>query len=319
MRRLALIAVMALAGCAAGGSPPLGSAGAVPQPAIVSAASRAGLYVAQYHQTNIYGYAGVNKRDAPPVCGESGVESVVDVAADPEGDLIVPNGNPHLVFVYKGPKMCGTPQIRILDPYGQPVDAASANATTGVIAVANVYDDGPITNPPPGSISLCDVAHDCTVNLTNPHMHEVAAVALDEAGDCWASAKDASGTATLVYFAHCAGKGRLASGYQNSGYGGLQVDKSGNLLAVDSSANALDVYSGCKPACKRVAGPFALQGATVYGKLDSRGKTFAAADSASGRIDVYKYAVTSLTYEFSFDQDLSRGSEVEGVAFTPAL
>jgi hypothetical protein len=97
----------------------------------------------------------------------------------------------------------------------------------------------------------------------------------------------------------------------------LELDKNGNLLALDSTAARLFVYSGCRPACKLVAGPFTLQGLSLYGKLDEKGRTFAAADYQKGQVDLYTYSTTALTYEFSFSQDLSQGASVEGVAFSP--
>jgi hypothetical protein len=281
------------------------------------ATPKGGIYVSQFDASSVYGYAGLNKRNAPPICGETSGDFVADVATDSKGDLIAPSQQGETIYVYQGPAMCGPTAATLSDPYGLPVDVASANALTGKIAVANIEDDGPISNPPPGSITICTVASGCTKNLTNSQMNRVGAVALDNRGDCWASATNASGLPTLTFFAHCAGKGRAATGYQNSGYGGLELDKKGNLLALDFNDAALYVYSGCKPACALVAGPFALQGESFYGKLNRDGTTFAAADYQDGKVDIYKYDTTSLTYQFSFDQDLSRGSEVEGIAFAP--
>lgn len=320
MRTIAIAAAVAvLTACSSVASPSLpATRNAVNVPLRVSRATpKDGIYVSQFDGSSVYGYAGTNKRNAPPICGETSGDFVADVATDSKGDLIAPSQQGETIYVYQGPRMCGPTAATLSDPYGLPVDVASANALTGKIAVANIEDDGPISNPPPGSITICTVASGCTKNLTNPQMYRVGAVALDKRGDCWASATNTAGTPTLTYFAGCAGKGRAATGYQNAGYGGLEFDKHGNLLALDFSGTQLYVYSGCKPACALVAGPFALQGESFYGKLNRAGTTFAAADYQNGRVDIYKYGTTSLTYQFSFDQDLSRGAEVEGVAFTP--
>jgi hypothetical protein len=320
MRIIAVaVAAAVLAACSSSASSSLPTTPNAPDlPMRLSrAVPKDGIYVSQFDASSVYGYAGTNQRNAPPICGETAGDFVADIATDSKGDLIAPTQQYETIDVYKGPQMCGPQAAALSDTYGLPVDAASADALTGTIAVANFEDDGPISNPPPGSITLCTVASGCTKNLTNPQMNRVAAVALDKRGDCFASATNASGSPTLTYFARCAGKGRAATGYQNSGYGGLDFDKRGNLLALDWNGTQLFVYSGCKPACTLVAGPFALQGQSLYGKVDRDGTTFAAADYATGRVDVYKYGTTSLTYEFSFDRDLSRGEDVEGVAFTP--
>lgn len=320
MRTFAIaVAIVVLTACSNTASvslPQTQSASRYPQH-ISPATPKDGIYVSQFDASSVYGYAGTNQRNAPPICGETSGDFVADVATDPNGDLIVPSQQGGTINVYRGPRMCGPTAATLNDPYGLPVDVASANALTKKIAVANIEDDGPISNPPPGSITICTVAEGCTKNLTNPQMNRVAGVALDKHGDCWASATDASGSPTLIYFAHCSGTGHAATGLQNSGYGGLEFDRSGNLLALDGNAAHLFVYSGCRPACKLVAGPFTLQGQSLYGKLDKSGTTFAAADYQSGQIDLYQYGTTGLTYEFSFSQDLSRGASVEGVAFSP--
>lgn len=313
------IAVLGLAACSGASSPSLPQTQSTPSfpRSAPHAAAKGGIYVSEFDGSSVYGYAGTNQRNAPPICGETSGDFVADVATDRNGDLIAPSQQGETINIYSGPRMCGPTAATLHDPYGLPVDAASANALTQKIAVANIEGDGPISNPPAGGITICTIARGCTRNLTNPAMFRVAGVALDKRGDCWASATDANSDPTLTYFAHCSGKGRAATGFQNSNYGGLEVDKNGNLLALDSNAGRLLVYSGCRPACKLVAGPFALQGLSIYGKLDAKGTTFAAADYQDGQIDLYKYSTSALTYEFSFSQDLSRGASVEGVAFSP--
>jgi hypothetical protein len=322
MRAVAIaLTAAALAACSSAASPSLpATTSSARLPQLVSPATpKDGIYVSEFSNSSLYGYAGENERNAPPICGETAGDFVADVATDRNGNLVAPSQQGELVYVYRGPKMCGPAAATLNDPYGLPVDVASADALTGKIAVANIEDDGPISNPPPGSVTICTVAAGCSINLTNPQMYRVGGVALDERGDCWASATNTEGAATLVVFARCSGKGHAASGFQNSGYGGLEFDKNGNLLALDGQAGRLFVYSGCRPACKLVAGPITLQGASYYGKLDSHGTTFAAADYQNGQIDIYTYQTTALTYEFSFDQDLLKSADVEGVAFSPGL
>jgi hypothetical protein len=324
MRTIGLsAAVLAMSACSGVASPTLPQGPAqIPSAERVSklispATPKDGIYVTQFDASSLYGYAGTNQRNAPPICGETSGFFVADVATDSKGDLVAPNQQGETVNVYRGPRLCGPSVAQLHDPYGLPVDAATADALTKKIVIANIEDDGPISDPPPGSITICTVAGGCTENLTNPQMNRLAGVALDKRGDCWASATNASSVATLIYFARCAGDGQVTTGFQNTGYGGLEFDKSGNLLAIDFNGTQIFVYSGCRPACSLVAGPFPLHGQSIYGKLDRAGTTFAAADYQTGRVDIYKYSSTALTYEYSFNQDLSQGSSVEGIAFSP--
>jgi hypothetical protein len=79
------------------------------------------------------------------------------------------------------------------------------------------------------------------------------------------------------------------------------------------------VYSGCKPDCTLVGGPFPLQGQSVFGHLNHQSMTFAAADFQYGQIDVYQYSSPSLlNYYYSFNNGLSATNVVEGVAFSPS-
>lgn len=336
MRNIAIsAALLALAACSGGASPSLPQNSSRPQsPALPQTPSQIlrdvriskltspatpkdGIYVAQFDASSLFGYAGTNRRNAPPICGETSGYFVADVATDAKGDLVAPNQQNETINVYRGPHLCGPAVAQLHDPYGLPVDAATANALTKKIAIANIEDDGPISDPPPGSITICTAAGGCTENLTNPQMNRLAGVALDKRGDCWASATNASSVATLIYFARCTGNGKVTTGFKNAGYGGLEFDRNGNLLALDYNGTQLFVYSGCRPACTLVGGPFALHGQSIYGKLDKAGTTFAAGDYQTGQVDVYKYASTALTYEYSFNQDLSQGSSVEGIAFSP--
>ncbi len=77
----------------------------------------------------------------------------------------------------------------------------------------------------------------------------------------------------------------------------------------------LNFYSGCKPKCKKVGGPFPLQGSSWYGHLNATSTRFAAADYEYGQVDVYKYNPTTLTYLYSFNSGLNSG--ITGAAYNP--
>ena len=307
-------AVIILAGCGAGSSSGAMTPNAAQLPlrgTAVADAFRRGLYVTAGDE--IYGYRIKHGKVRGPACTVQGANYPGPVAVDSAGDLIASDAGSKTVTVYKGPRMCGSELGSFSDPYGQPTDAASNDAATGTIAVANVFDTSGA-----GSISICTLAGGCTKNLTNANMGEIAGVAMANNGDCWASATESSGTATLTYFKKCSGPGKAATGYKNVYYGGLDIDSHGNLVAIDAFSPALWVYKRCNPACTLVGGPFPLQGGAVFGHLNEDSTSFAAADYALDQVDVFQYTPTSLTYQYSFVPPGTTSSfGPTGVAYNP--
>ena len=273
-----------------------------------------GLYVGEYYSTDILAYAHQNSGNGPPTCSIPGVLFPNDVASDDKADVIDPDGGSKTIMVFKGHGKCGSLLGTINDPYGQPVDASSQNAQTGTIAVANIFS----TFQGGGTISLCTLAGGCTSNLVNSNMYEVIGVAMSRGGDCWATSYNSSGTPNLTWFQGCTGTGQTATGWNNSSAGGLDIDKSGNLVSLDPGSASAYVYSGCNPACTVVGGPFALEGAAIYGHVNRQSMALATADYQNGQVDIYDYDLPkSLTYMFSFNNGLSANDEVLGVAYAP--
>jgi hypothetical protein len=317
--RCGLAAFLAV-GCA-GGAPPGVSAPGVSAPSAVARPEfdpgrpgilpdsfRRGIYAGESFGTTILGYRANNSGNRSPICTlRSGYASAI--AADGDGNLIDPDGGSDSIVIFKGPKMCGRKLGSIDDPYGRPTDASSVHAATGTIAVANVF------NGSGASIAVCTLSGGCTKNLRVGSMVEVAGVALAANGDCWASATNSSGVARLAYFKGCSGSGKTATGFQNSYYGGLDIDGQGHLLAISSFDAKLYVYKGCNPACSLFGGPYSLQGEAAFGHLNKRSTEFAAADFASGSIDVYGYAQKSLTYRYSFNNGLNSSLGVQAVTY----
>jgi hypothetical protein len=284
-----------------------------------------GMYIDEFYGAGILAYQNKNTGNNPPFCTvPTGVGSDVNgITADSSGNLVTPvavnySGVP-AVEIWSGPSAsgaCGTMVASITDPYGQASNAATFDALNGEIVVANIFD----LSGAAGSLSICSVSAGCTSNLTNPAMFKVAGVALALNGDCWASAENTSGVATLTYFAGCTGSGTQATGFMNVDYGGLSIDKNGNLVSVDKNPNGtsqLFVYSGCNPACTLVGGPFPLQGLTVSGAVNGQSMAFLAGDQGLGQADVYFYSPTSLTYWYSFNNGLSVSGKIEGVTYNP--
>lgn len=277
------------------------------------AATAGGIYASEVYGSDIWGFPANNPHNGKASCAETGVSAANGIAVDGAGNLIDPDGGSHTIIVFKGPKMCGAKVGSVNDPYGQPSDAASANATTGEIVVANIFDN----NKKPGSISRCTLAHGCTSNLKNASMDEVAGVALARNGDCWVSATNKRGAATLTYFKGCAGSGKVATGYQNAYYGGLDIDLHGNLVSLSYYDSKLYVYKGCNPACKLVGGPFTLEGQAAFGHLNSTSTKYATGDFQYGQIDVYTYQPGKLTFIYRFNRGFNASELVEGTAYNP--
>jgi len=278
--------------------------------------STGGIYVSEFYGSDVFGYPHNNQANNPPSCSINvGLVEPQGIGADNSANLVVPEGAPVLsrqVIVYSGPSLCGAELGSFLDTWGQPDDASSANAASGSIAVANMFDVGGA-----GSISVCTIAGGCPTNLTNSNMYEVASVLMDAAGDCWASAADQTGAATLTWFSGCTGNGEAATGYMNKYFGGLDIDKNGHIVSISAFDGQLYVYSGCKPDCTLVGGPFALQGQSLFGHLNRQSMIYAAADFQNGQIDVYHYSASGVTYWYSFNNGLTAGNLVEGVAVAP--
>jgi hypothetical protein len=278
--------------------------------------SMGGIYATEFYGSNIYGYPHNNLANGAPSCTMPvGMIEAQGIAADDSANLIVPAGAPNLsrtVDVYSGPSLCGAELGSFIDAWGQPDDASSTNAASGSIAVANMYDAGGA-----GSVSVCTLAGGCAINLTNSNMYEVAAVLMSKAGDCWASAATQTGTATLTWFKGCTGNGEAATGYQNKYFGGLDIDKNGNIVSLSAFDGKLYVYKSCKPTCTMVGGPYALQGQSLFGHLNGQSMVYAAADFQNGQIDVYHYSASGVTYWYSFNNGLNANNLVEGVAEAP--
>jgi hypothetical protein len=272
-----------------------------------------GIYVSEFLATSIFGYQHKNTPNNPPLCSVGPVSNPNGIAVDRRGNLIDPDGGSHTVIVFSGPGMCGSEVGSVFDPFGQPTDASSADAVKGEIAVANIF--GPSAYDEAGSISMCTLAGGCTTNLRNSAMYEVAGVAMDKRGNCWADASDAGGTATLTYFARCSGSGKEAKGFVNQYYGGLDFDRNGNLVTVSAFDSKIYVYSGCNPACSLIGGPFPMVNEAVYGHLNKKSQTFCTGDFELGQIDVYHYSRHAVTHWYSFNNGLNVNDVPVGCAF----
>jgi hypothetical protein len=299
-------------------------------------AARPMLYISSWSSGTIFGYPSnhngyANKKNAPPTCTfTAGVRGLEDIGGDAKGNLIVPSydstSHSHVLNIY-GPD-CGALIGSISDPYtGGIYDVASGNALTGKIVVAT---SGTYT----GSVTVCTYKGGCTSNLSLPGGYSgqsaVFAVAVDRAGDCWAQGVyetySRGDIYVLVYYKGCSGTGQIATGFLNKSKGGLDIDKDGNIVSIESGQGtnthgSLYVYKGCNPACTVVGGPLALHGdaGEFYGHLDKGGNTFATMDFFVPQVNIYSYTPTALTYLYSFNNGMSACGDCTGAAYAPAI
>jgi hypothetical protein len=277
-------------------------------------AVKPGIYASEY-SGYVYGYAGNNRSNSPPVCSIGPAAASYDVAVDPKGDVLFVDRtaqNTSRIIIYAGPGLCGPELGSIADPYGLIVDVASRDAQTGKIVVAN-YLGNNLAN---GNVAVCTLSGGCTLEL-NQGAHWVNGVALAPNGDCWAAGQYPR---TLTYFARCRRPGVTATGFQGRFPSGLDIDDDGNLVAVETLAHhhtgSMYIYSGCNPACTLVGGPFPLHGNSLYGHLNASSKRFVAADQKYRQLDVYSYSTSGITYEYSISNGLT--DDLWGAAFSPS-
>jgi hypothetical protein len=313
VRKLAIVgAVFVFSGCASTvATPP--NLPADPTP-IAQAASQSGIRHGLYvlSSSGVDGFPTDNRKNNGPFCSLGGITSGVgSIAFDRKGNMIVPNYDSSTITVYGASTSrhaCGKIIGVIQDPFGQPVDAASLNASTGrIIVIAEQQVD------------VCSLRHGCTKRLSADLLTAAASVALSRDGDCWAEADAVSGPGVLYYFRGCNSDGQRTSGYYggSDNYGGLDIDGYGNLVSIFANYHnspAIYVYSGCNPTCAPVSGPLPLVGNGTYGHLNKDSTEFAVADTQFSSIDVYKFTPTSLRFEYSFDDGLSG---IAGVAYNP--
>jgi hypothetical protein len=312
-----VVAIPVLASCTTnGGTSPNPLAQSVEhQSGILARKISRGIYVDVQTGTSsseIVGLRSANGQRPRQFCKVNGIDYADRIAVDGQGRLMAPDSLAYRVLVFNGPSMCATQLASLADPFGQPIDAASNDAATGTIAVANIFD-----GRGPGSISVCTLAAGCTLNLTNPNMEEVVGVAMAPNGDCWASAVRAT-TPTLTYFQGCAGAGEAATQYRNTSYGGLDIDAQGDLVSVSYNTyrSKIYVYQGCNPRCSLIGGPFTVKHRTMTAHLNEESSLLLVADYQRAVVDLYRYRPNKLTFQYSFSSGVSGGT-ISGVAFNP--
>jgi hypothetical protein len=269
------------------------------------------LCAAQFSLTsgNISCYPKNNSGNGPPACSLNTGANVNGFASDKFSDLIVPNAF-NGIQIYA--PNCGALKYQIADSIGQAADAAAPDGTTGhsiVVGHAN------------GVAANCNTST-CT-SLTSNSTGFVQ-VAMDNSGNCWASAFDSSSfLASLWYWAGCTGTGVEQTGFSSptGSTGGIDIDNAGNIVAVAQGApSTVTVYHCASGACSVVTGPTSLNGTgdAVYCHLGKQNERLACGNASTGTVDVYSYLPTRVpAYMYSFSNGLSSSNIVETAVYTP--
>jgi hypothetical protein len=282
---------------------------------------KAMFWASEFYGDQFFGYAAPNSGNSAPTCtvGSSSapVDDVNGTGSDAYSNIVVPGytgtGSYLTVNVYKA-GTCGTVLGAPQDSGGQPADADSnGNVATGANIVV-----GELANytTEEGDVLICSLTS-CGTPITSSNITGYGAgVAVDKAGDCWMSAETSgNASATLAYWPGCTGAGETATGFSNAYYGGLFIDKKGDLGSVDLSGY-LYVYKGCDPKCKTVS-KTTLKGESLFGNLNAKGDELVVGDFENGTCDVYTYSPKGSTFQYSFDSGLTTSDDVESCINSP--
>jgi hypothetical protein len=265
----------------------------------------------------INAYPNPDSKNSKPTCTIDGY-AINGWGVDLDQNLILPSASnassEPSVNVYAGPKLCGKLLGSIDDTNGQASDAKSFDATKDSIYVGEILS----SSTGVGDVLICTLKSlGCGPAITNSAITGYGGgIAADTKGDCWMSAATSTTSGfVLVYWKGCKGKGAVATGTKNAGFGGLFFDTKGNLVSIDVTG-ALYVYSGCDPKCKVVSSS-TLKGASIFGNLNQAGNEVAIGDVTNSDVDVYKYASTGVKYLYSFNNDLDGTGYTEAGGFSP--
>ena len=273
-------------------------------------------------ESHLYGFPKNNSGNEAPFCSVP-AEGVNDFGVDNSGNLIVPEGMDGII-VWTGPECAGRfmpPQKRSPTRLAKlPTLPPSTRLTATLPLPIFSVKSGP------GSVSICTVASGtCSTNLTNPNMSLVAGVAINTAGDCWANALNAYEVAVLIYFAGCTGSGQLATGFTNASYGGIDIDRYGNLVTTSlygpsARYRALSTCTRAAIPHARYAAPRPLPAESIYGHVGKVTQRYVTTDLLYADVEIYQYrATTGLSLNYSFTGGLPCATDhCEAAAYDPS-
>lgn len=298
----------ALAGCSSSttlGTPnaPAGAASAVRD-------AGGGMIYASSYGGNTVDYYLKGTGPNNPVAGslKGSLSNPWGMAVDKSGDLYVANAEDQNVLIYA--KGSTSPTGTLDDPDKFPCDVALGS--DGTVYVAN--GSGPIGGS--GNIVIYKSgATQPTQTLNNKHFLHVAGVALDKAGDVFASYNGlGSDTGGVVEF-HAPDFTNRTNMHITLKYaGGLGFDAKGHLLVIDQNGPSLNVYNVGQ---RKPVATLSLPGASWFFAFNQASTQLYVADYKLGEIDVFRYTPTALKQINKITNGESPSSDDFGVVDTP--
>jgi hypothetical protein len=262
-----------------------------------------GVYIALANQTNLYALP--DPKNIAPKCTFP-TANAKGIAVDAAGTLWVPSSAALNVTTYKK-GTCKQAALTLNEPNGSPNAVAFSN--TGTVYVADIVGTG-------GSNGVISVypkgASSPSSTLSNPEMIEIRGVAVDKAGDVFASGVKEQGS-IVVEFKNGKMPGKLLR-LQTGIADGMEVDKNQNLLVVDPGARLVEAFP--PPYSGPAAFTIPTKGSSEFGHLDAANKNIYVSNFSSGTVDVFKYP--SGLYKYSISNGVVQDG-VWGVAVMPAF
>jgi hypothetical protein len=307
----AFILALALIGCAAGPNPQQTTSSVLTEAAAhpmwwrqAPESVQRGVYVSESDPEGanlVFEYGPNNRSNNPPRCHIPGQNTVTDIGSDALGNVYLPNGDIHRIYV-RAPG-CGHLIGSIDDPFGFPVGVAVSGSA---IYVANESAD----------VAVCDLTG-CSSELTDPSLRQVQNVAVDSSGNVWASYYAQNFAISLIVWPHGAMPGRVMSGYDGTVVpGDLSFDRHSRLISLDSEFLQVHTFKcAVNSAICSKTGDATLHGKPFFGALDAANSDFQVTNLADDSIDVYAYP--GFAYEYSYDRGLRAGYHPEGITQTP--
>ncbi len=304
---IAWLAAALLAGCAGAtsqtpvaGVEPMAGRSAVAQPIdlLLPAKTPGGLYVGQFSANVINEYTLPDKNNSAPRCTVGFVGAVNGIGVNAKHVLYVPNDSPRGIYLWAA--NCGKSLPTLSDGNGQPADVAFDGTT--------VYVDDATT----GGIDV--FAHGATAPTGTLSNAAIAGsnfgVAVDGKHNVFESSQTGSGV--VVEYAGGKEPGSVLAITGTATPQGLEFDKKGNLLVMDTTNGVLIYAPPYDGAPKHVITP---QNFSVYAKLDAANKNLYLSDIVMGTVDAYTYPAGA--FEYSISNGLLQGNSVEGIAVDP--
>ena len=308
---LGAVLAIALAGCAAGPNPRQITSG-VPNEATVHRmwwreapdSVQRGVYVTETNSAGanlVFEYGPHNRLNNPPRCQIPGQNDVTDIGSDAAGNVYLPNGAVHRVYV-RAPG-CGPLVGSVDDPFGFPVGVAVHGSTFYV----------PNTS---ANVAVCTLSG-CASELTDPSLRQVQNATVDSSGNVWATYYAQNFAISLIVWPRGAMPGRVMSGYDGTVVpGNISFDQLGTLISLDSEFTQVHTFKCVvRTATCTKKGDVTLHGKVFFGALNAANTNFQVTNLADDSIDVYAYP--GFAYEYSYDRGLRSGYIPEGIAQTP--